>query len=341
MLKTIRFEGPTSIPIAMYINSSCWNNYPQEQLLELILKHPKLFPDFEVPELPYKPQVYGYCDSSKPHTDGWGSVWHTEMDGIVGAVMKHALSSYDDFENFRAPDPDVNDGHHRIDWPKLRKDVTQASENGDFTALSLRHGHTFLTLIDIRGYENALFDLMDHRPEVKKLLQIIEDFNMAIIERILELPVDMVGYPEDLGMQVGPMLSPELLHEYIYPSFKRLMKPARDAGKLIHMHSDGDIRTLMDDLLAAGVDVINLQDQVNGLEWIRDNLKGKVCIDLDIDRQNVTRFGTPSEAGDLIHREVEMLNSPQGGLMLKYGMYPGIPLENADAIMTAMEEYAG
>ena len=70
------------------------------------------------------------------------------------------------------------------------------------------------------------------------------------------------------------------------------------------MHSDGDIRSLADDLLDGGVDVLNLQDLVNGVSWIREHLKGRVCIDLDIDRQSVTRFGTPAQIDRLIREEV-------------------------------------
>jgi len=38
---------------------------------------------------------------------------------------------------------------------------------------------------------------------------------------------------------------------------------------------------------------------------------------------------------------VEKLGSKQGGLMMIYGLYPGIPLENVQALMDAMERYMG
>jgi hypothetical protein len=107
------------------------------------------------------------------------------------------------------------------------------------------------------------------------------------------------------------------------------------------MHSDGNIRDLADDLVAGGVDVLNLQDLVNGVDWIAANLKGRVCIDLDVDRQHVTRFGTAGQIDALIREEVEKLGSPEGGLMLIYGLYPGTPMENVKAVMDAMERYAG
>ncbi|MHC4371504.1 MAG: hypothetical protein ACYSW8_28140 [Planctomycetota bacterium] len=107
------------------------------------------------------------------------------------------------------------------------------------------------------------------------------------------------------------------------------------------MHSDGDIRDLVGDIVVSGVDALNLQDLVNGIDWIAANLKGRVCIDLDIDRQQITRFGTPEQIDDLIRQEVEKLGSPQGGLMMIYGLYPGVPVENVKAVMDAMERYAG
>ncbi len=118
------------------------------------------------------------------------------------------------------------------------------------------------------------------------------------------------------------------------------MAPARKAGCLVHMHCDGDIRDLAGDLMGCGLDVLNLQDLVNGIDWIAANLKGRICIDIDIDRQQITRFGSPAQIDGLIREEVEKLGSPQGGLMMIYGLYPGVPLENVKAVMDAMERYA-
>ena len=82
------------------------------------------------------------------------------------------------------------------------------------------------------------------------------------------------------------------------------------------------------------------QDLVNGIDWIQARLKGRVCIDLDVDRQRVTRFGTPDQIDDHVRHAVEMLGTREGGLMLKHGLFPGIPLENISALMDAMEKYS-
>ena len=141
-------------------------------------------------------------------------------------------------------------------------------------------------------------------------------------------------------MQIGPMIPPDMFRRYIKPSYKRLMKPAVDAGIPIHMHSDGDIRDLVDDIVDSGVEIINLQDLVNGIDWIADRFRGKVCVDLDIDRQRITPYGTPAQVDALIREEVEKIATPAGGLTMIYGLYPGVPLENVKALMDAMEKYS-
>jgi uroporphyrinogen decarboxylase len=169
----------------------------------------------------------------------------------------------------------------------------------------------------------------------------LEEFNTGLVRNYIKHgKAEWMGFAEDLGMQRGPMLSPQNFTDYIQPSYRRLMNMAHAAGCIVHVHADGDLRALMDDLLDCGVDVLNLQDLVNGIDWIAQHLVGRICIDLDIDRQHITPYGTPARIDALLREEVEKLGSRQGGLMMIYGLYPGVPLANAKALMDAMERYA-
>ena len=92
---------------------------------------------------------------------------------------------------------------------------------------------------------------------------------------------------------------------------------------------------MLDDMLECKINIINLQDLVNGIDWIAEKLAGRYCIELDIDRQFVTAGGTPKQVDDLIREEVSKIGRKEGGLMMIYGLYPGIPLENIKALMDA------
>ncbi len=342
ILRAVRFGGPGYIPIHFHINEASWHCYPPEALNELMESHSLLFP---------------YCDGTsrgrteldytiierpgKPFVDGWGCRWEATVEGMVGSVTKHPLANWEEFAGYSPPDPQIDSGKGPISWKQIAEDTERARSRGHLTMGGLRHGHTFQTLVDIRGYENLLFDMADGHPNLLCLIEMVEQFNAAIVRRFIDLGVEWMSYPEDLGMQTGLLISPQMFRTFVKPSYERLMKPARDAGCIVHMHSDGWIRDLLEDLIDGDVDVVNLQDVVNGIDWIASHLAGRVCIELDIDRQRITPFGTPRQIDELIREEVTKLGSKEGGLMMIYGLYPGVPLENVKALMDAMERYAG
>jgi len=352
-LHAIRFERPEHIPVIFWINPACWHHYPQDTLFELMAEHRLLFPpsgglckeslglrtDF-TSEDAILPELAPWEHAGKPYTDAWGCVWETTDDGITGSVTKHPLDDWDALQDFIPPDPAQSNGMTAVDWSAIEDKIRTDTVKGKHSVGSLEHGHAFLRLSYLRGYEKLLLDMADEDERLRRLIETVEEFSIGIVQRYIDLGVAMMRYPEDLGMQLGPMLSPEHFRTYIKPIYEHLMAPAQKAGCLVHMHSDGDIRDLVDDLVVSGVDALNLQDLVNGIDWIAANLKGRVCIDLDIDRQQITRFGSPEQIDDLIRKEVEKLGSPEGGLMMIYGLYPGVPLENIKAIMDAMERYA-
>jgi len=338
-LRAIRFERPEYIPAVFWINPACWHHYPQDTLSELMAEHRLLFPDFSS-EQTVPPELAQWEHTGEAYTDAWGCVWETTDDGITGSVTKHPLTNWDALERFTPPDPTQTNGMAAIDWSIIKDKILKAATQGKHSTGSLEHGHAFLRLSYLRGYEQLLLDMADADKRLWQLIEMVESFSAAIVHRYVDLGVAMMRYPEDLGMQLGPMLSPEHFRTYIKPIYEHLMAPAHEADCLVHMHSDGDIREIVDDLVVSGPDVLNLQDLVNGIDWIASNLKGQVCIDLDIDRQQITPFGSPEQIDNLIRREVEKLGSPQGGLMMIYGLYPGVPLENVKATMDAMERYA-
>jgi uroporphyrinogen-III decarboxylase len=278
--------------------------------------------------------------AGKPYVDSWSCTWQTTDDGITGSVSGHPLADWDALRSFTPPDPDRANGMGRVDWRRIREEIASIRQKGQYPVGSLEHGHAFLRLSYLRGYERLLYDMADGDHRLRWLIEMVETFSLGIVQRYVDMGVAMMRYPEDLGMQRGPMLAPRHFREYIKPVYERLMAPARQAGCLVHMHSDGDIRDLADDLVVSGVDALNLQDLVNGVDWIANRLKGRICIDLDIDRQSVTRFGTPAQIDALVREEAQKLGSPAGGLMMIYGLYPGVPLENVKALMDALERYA-
>ncbi len=326
--------------MTFHINGACWDHYDQAALWDLMESHPVLFPDFVRPAGPFKAHHLPNARAGVPYTDPWGCVWETSVNGFVGTITQHPLGDWAAFDGYTAPNPDLCDHIGPVDWEGPARSIVDGG--GELKAAAIGHNHTWLKLTDIRGYENALVDMAQGEPRLRTLLDMIERFNAKLVGNYVKRRgVELLSFAEDLGMQQGPMLPPAFFLEYIQPAYQRLTQAAKDAGCIVHIHSDGDIRQLIDGLLACPVDILNLQDLVNGVDWIGESLAGRLCIELDIDRQRVTPYGEANDIDALVRREVETLGSREGGLMLIYGLYPGVPLRNAEALMDAMERYAG
>lgn len=339
-LKTFRFQYPAEIPCRVNVSEEYWLSADRKELADLARHYPEFFPGFQGPPDLGKTTIPPYRRADAPWVDSWGCKWETERDGVTGVVTECPLPTWDALDDYTPPDPAEHNGWTPIDWREIAERIERNRDRGVLTLGLLRHGHTFLTLTYMRGIENLLIDMMEEPPQLARLIAMVEAFNAEHVRRYLALGVDIMCYPEDLGMQRGPMISPDLFRRHIKPVYRRLMTPAREAGALVHMHSDGDIMALADDLIDAGVQVLNIQDLVNGLDNMAERLKGRVAFDLDIDRQSVTVFGKPDEVKAHIRECVEKLGAPEGGLALKYACWPPTPLENLKAVMDGMRECA-
>ena len=212
--------------MVFHINPACWQHYPHDALQELIAAHPLLFPDY-APLARVAPTFSPVQRRDEPYRDPWGCVWHTSEDGITGTVTEHPLADWAAFADFHAPDPDRTDGLWPVNWTQAAQDIKDAQAQGKLLQTGLRHGHTFLQLCDIRGYQALMYDMADDDPRLRRLIAMLEEFNLAVVERYLAAGAEWMSYPEDLGMQVGPMVSPRHFRKYIRPSYQRLMRPAR------------------------------------------------------------------------------------------------------------------
>ena len=149
---------------------------------------------------------------------------------------------------------------------------------------------------------------------------------------------DFAWFGDDLGMQYGLAMSPDIWRKYLKPCFTRIYRPYVEKGCPVYMHTDGRIVDIIPDLIDCGVSVVNPQVRANGLDDLAAVCKGKVCVDLDLDRQ-LFPFCTRKDIDDHIHEVVDKLGSPEGGLWIKAEIGDDVPLDIVDAICCGLEKY--
>jgi len=331
--------GPEWMPCTVSISDASWDQLRGE-LEEVVVRHPSLFPNFKKGERDYDNWDFGPAHrANEEFTDAWGCVWVSAVNGLEGQVVQNPLEDWGKLKDHRAPDPLEGGDRDPADWESARKCVQRNKVEGRLTVGGLPHGFFFMRLQYLRGFENLMLDIATDAPQLPELVDMIVEHDKKIVNEWLSMGVDLMSFGEDLGTQTASIISPQDFRKWVVPAYKQPMKPCREVGTHVLLHSDGYIMELIDDLIECGVTIINPQDLCNGIDNLARYVKGRICIKLDIDRQTVVPFGTRREIRELIEEEVRKLGSPQGGLEMIAGIYPPTPPENVDALCEVLEEF--
>jgi uroporphyrinogen decarboxylase len=310
-IKSLEFNHPEYIPISVGILPAAWIKY-REGLDEIAARHPVLFEAYKQGDRDY--DAVGGTYVAGDHVDVWGCVWSNIKTGRESIVKGHPLPTREAVRSLKMPEEDAG-------FP---------------------HGFMYLRLGDLRGFEEIMLDFAEEPPELVKLIDTVLAYNMRQIpKRLAELReqgAQIAHFGDDLGMQTSLPISPAKWRKFLKPCYCQIYQPFREAGYYVYMHTDGHIVEIIPDLVDCGVNVVNPQVRANGLDNLAAVCKGKVCVDLDLDRQ-MFPFCTPQDIDDHVREAVVKLGSPAGGLWLKAEISDDIPLENIDAIFAALETY--
>jgi len=317
-------RSPAIVPCGVSINYTIWERY--EGRLDKLQE--------ECPNI----RLSGKGGKDSPRAvehksrDAWGCLWHFPGMGLDGQVIEHPL---DDWEKMKTWKPPSAEEHAAA----IRKQAENSPEDQRPRHASLEHGFLFLRLTYLRGFDNFMLDVGEDNPKIFELRDIVADYWYQVTKARIECGAKHISAGDDLGTQDRLPISPQSWRELIKPAYKQIFDLARDRGYTVHLHTDGYIVDIIPDLLEVGVTDLNPQELVNGIDNLEKMLKGKAHISLDVDRQNITVFGTPEEIDAHIKRCIQTLGSPQGGLSLVWGVYPATPIENIEAAVRAMEKY--
>ncbi len=337
-LRTVQFERPERMPCNVSLMPATWQRY-REDLEEIVLEHPRLFPGYQKGSRDFD-HLGDATYSERQFVDEWGCTWENLAPGLVGQPVTHPLEDWDALDSYEMPDlMAADDFGNRRDWDAIARGLDRAEEAGSLRrGGGLNHGFMWMRLYYLRGFENLMIDIATGDARLDKLIAMVLENNQRVIDKYLSLGVEFMSFGDDLGHQTHLPISPEHWRKYLGPCYAQMYGACRDAGAHVYMHSDGHMIPVISDLIEAGVTVVNPQIRANGLDNLVRECKGKVCVNLDLDRQ-LFPFATPEEIDAHIREAIEALGSEEGGLMLSAECEPDVPLENIRAICEAFERY--
>ncbi|MEI7743221.1 MAG: uroporphyrinogen decarboxylase family protein [Chloroflexota bacterium] len=280
-----------------------------------------------------------------PFVDDWGSgqvegregEWFPGLHPIPDAFRLEDLAGY--------AWPDMSDQTRfagvRAEAQRLRDENRYATMGTPWLAFPLERA------FGLQGTDNFLANLAGEPEFAEALLGKTEALCKELMDGFLRECgdlIDMVKIGDDLGSQVGLLMSPAMYRRILKPIHADLIAfiKARTAAPVV-FHTDGDVYDLMGDFIEIGVDVLNpVQASAGGMSdfaGLKRRFGDSLVFCGGMDTHHVLPHGTPAEVRAEVQRVIGTLGAG-GGYMLGavHTVMGDVPAENVLAMVDAVEE---
>ncbi len=234
-----------------------------------------------------------------------------------------------------------------VDDRVLAEGARQLRQNTSLAIIGLFGGNLFEMGQFFYRSDNFMMLLAAEPQKAHRFLDQLVELHLSNLEKFLATVgphIDIILFGDDLGMQTGPMMSPQMYREFFKPRHKVLWSRAKELADVkVMLHCCGGVRELLADLIDAGLDAINpVQISCSGMDAAE--LKAEFGRDLTFwgggcDTQNVLLNGTPQQVAEHVGRQVPIL-APGGGFVFQqvHNILANVPPENIVAMFDAVNK---
>jgi uroporphyrinogen decarboxylase len=271
-----------------------------------------------------------------PYLDGYPADY-THLPAAMAKVHWSALvhSPWD-----HAAEPDF--------WQQLRQKAIELRRSSDRALMIVAGCNLFEWGTFLRRIDNFLMDLVLNPVEVERLLDALMEQHLATLEKVCQSVgdvVDILRFGDDLGMDSGPFMSPEIYRKLFKPRHTILCDYVKKHSQMhTFLHSCGSIYKLLPDLIEAGYDIIN-PVQINIRDMEPERLKKEFGRDITFwgggaDTRHVLNHAQPSEVKEHVRRLLDIF-APGGGFVFNtvHNILPDVPPQNVVAMYEAVDEF--
>jgi len=250
------------------------------------------------------------------YRDEWG-VRHEVAQGLFDRVVDHPLADLAHLGGYRFPDVAAAERLGRIE-PYVRRgcEAGKYVVAGDPVLL-------FERLRSLMGFEALMIASIAQPAGFQDLLDRLADLSVESVRGFAQLGgVDAFMTWQDFGLQTQLAVSLESFRDLYAPRLARVVHAVHDGGMRFVWHCCGQIFDLIPEMIAMGVDVVQLdQPRLLGHARLANAFGGRVCFWNAVD----TQWATRDDLSDAVLRaEVAAMKEPfrrfRGGFMARH--YP-------------------
>jgi Uroporphyrinogen decarboxylase (URO-D) len=271
---------------------------------------------------------------------GWGEIKLTPFNDPAGGMMGQLL------------EPGVRD---RIDPDSLRFDdplMDSRFEKAGEQAAALKDDHfgwcksggPYLRAAFMRGEEQFWIDMMEDPKWVTAFIdRVAEHITTVAIEGMRRFGLQDTGIAiyDDIASNQGPLIGAKRYERLVLPALQRMVKAYKEAGaRWVMHHSDGNVLSLLDMWVDAGVDAINPLEYRVGMDAIklRERFGNRLVLTGGMDNSGILPRG---DRGEIREHILHLLQVGRGGgfVIGTHSMGSDIRVEIAEYVLQLLAEY--
>ncbi len=148
---------------------------------------------------------------------------------------------------------------------------------------------------------------------------------------------DGIALSDDYGTQQSMLISPDAWRKFVKPRLAEILERARAAAKTTFLHSCGNVRPIVADLVELGLDILHpIQPEALDIVELKREFGDVLTLCGGLGTQHLLVNGTPQEVSDEVRRLGREMGR-DGGYILEPGItiQADVPLENILALIDA------
>jgi uroporphyrinogen decarboxylase len=161
----------------------------------------------------------------------------------------------------------------RINVEQYRKARAAAAAAGRYFMWS--GVNVFECMHPVCGHENMLVGMALEPEWVADMATVYSDLLLKCFATLFEAEgyPDGIWFYEDMGFKERPFMSPDMYRELIQPAHSRTIAWAHDRNMPVIMHSCGFVEPLLDGMVEAGIDCLQVMEVKAGMDPLRIHAK--------------------------------------------------------------------
>lgn len=206
------------------------------------------------------------------------------------------------FEAYEWPDPDA------FDYSKLER-IRPYLPDG-MKLMVMGPGGVLENVISLVGYDNLCYMLYDESQLAQQIFDEVGSRILGYYKNVVQYDtVGLISSNDDWGFNTQTMISPDDMRKYVIPWHKKIIELVHGAGKPIFLHSCGNLKELMGDIVDIGFDAKHsFEDNILPIEDAYEAWHDRIALLGGIDVDFIVR--RPAE--DVKKRVAAMLERTSG-----------------------------